>query len=358
MPAALAARFHVSHERSFYTHAGKDGNMIRNTIRELKRLGNTTQLSVTVELDDDRYYDRQCPREECAENFKVHFDDWKDIVADERVFCPACRSEAPSTEWSTPHQGASLRRQAMAHIHTNLGRAMSADARSSTHRPSFGPVKITMAYRPGFQPLLVPAAAAAILQQRYVCEACQCRYASRGSAYFCPACGHNSVLTTFNDTVEAVRRTVSALAAVVVAIEDLDTARDFERHALESSLVKLVGAFQRVSEAMFGKLANAGNVKRGKNAFQSLSLSSALWKQETGKGYEDLVSPDVLERLSRVFQQRHLLAHREGIVDQEYIDKTSDTTYAVGQRLVIREDIVLSTANAIQALGNALRRLA
>jgi len=85
---------------------------------------------------------------------------------------------------------------------------------------------------------------------------------------------------------------------------------------LESSLVNLVGAFQGVLEAMLGKLANAVNARRRKNAFQNLSLSSGPWRQETGKGYEDLVLQDIPEHQSRVFQQRHLLAHREGKVNQ------------------------------------------
>ena len=37
--------------------------------------------------------------------------------------------------------------------------------------------------------------------------------------------------------------------------------------------------------------------------------------------------------LTIFFQQRHLLAHREGIVGQEYIDRSQDFTYRAGQKI-------------------------
>src|ERR671912_643284 len=36
--------------------------------------------------------------------FKVLFDDWRDKVRDEQVFCPFCRHNEEATEWNTPEQ--------------------------------------------------------------------------------------------------------------------------------------------------------------------------------------------------------------------------------------------------------------
>lgn len=57
------------------------------------------------------------------------------------------------------------------------------------------------------------------------------------------------------------------------------------------------------------------------------------------------------------YQQRHLLAHCEGIVDQDYIIKSGDTTYAVGQRLVIRDGAVSRLAELVTKLVEELRKL-
>jgi len=58
--------------------------------------------------------------------------------------------------------------------------------------------------------------------------------------------------------------------------------------------------------------------------------------------------------LERFFQQRHLLAHRDGFVDQDYIDRTDDVACSVGQRLVIWEQSIIQLAGLIEKLGSAL----
>jgi len=71
---------------------------------------------------------------------------------------------------------------------------------------------------------------------------------------------------------------------------------------------------------------------------QSLRKDQSLWRQATGKAYDDLLSAAEISDLLRFFQQRHLLAHCEGMVDQDYINRSGDQSYSVGQRLVVREE--------------------
>ena len=52
------------------------------------------------------------------------------------------------------------------------------------------------------------------------------------------------------------------------------------------------------------------------------------------------ISSAELATLTRCFQQRHLLAHTQGLVDADYIARTGDTAYRIGQRIVIREAAV------------------
>ena len=40
---------------------------------------------------------------------------------------------------------------------------------------------------------------------RSACETCACAYASVGAAFFCPACGHNSAVTTFAGALATIR---------------------------------------------------------------------------------------------------------------------------------------------------------
>jgi hypothetical protein len=74
-----------------------------------------------------------------------------------------------------------------------------------------------------------------------------------------------------------------------------------------------------------------------RNAFQNLKEGSDLWISASGKSYTSYLSDDESRSLVRFFQQRHLLAHTQGIVDDDYVTRTGDTAYQVGQRVVIRE---------------------
>lgn len=42
----------------------------------------------------------------------------------------------------------------------------------------------------------------------------------------------------------------------------------------------------------------------------------------------------------RYFQQRHSLAHKDGIIDSDYIARSADSTYQAGQRLVVKQAAV------------------
>lgn len=335
--------------------------MFDKLLRKLRKLEKGVRMPIQIPLDENGEMDRQCPSAECRAEFKVVFDDWRDKVRDEVVYCPFCRHEAPATEWNTEAQQEYIERAAMAHIKKVVNRAMREDARRfNARQPKGGLISISMHVKPSGSTVLIPPSAAEQMRQRFICEACQCRYSSVGAAFFCPACGHNSAQTTFAAAVESIRTLISHLPRIKKTVEagaGSDAAADSARQILENALVKLVASFERFAEASFQKLPNASGFTRRRNVFQNLSESTKLWKVATGKGYEDFLSVTELAELNVYFQQRHLLTHREGIVDQQYIDRASDATYSIGQRVVIKERAVLHLAELIEKLANGIRTL-
>lgn len=119
---------------------------------------------------------------------------------------------------------------------------------------------------------------------------------------------------------------------------------------IESSISDLVVAFQRVCECVYPQLEGALPLKR--NVFQRINDGNALWVGLVGKGYQDWITPIQYAKLQRCFQQRHLLQHQDGVVDEEYIKKSGDSSYRVGQRLIIKERDVSEYADIIETLGN------
>lgn len=107
---------------------------------------------------------------------------------------------------------------------------------------------------------------------------------------------------------------------------------------IENGLQNAITAFQRYAEALYAR--HRSGVKLRRNAFQNLSEGSNLWEAAFGKPYSDYLDATELARLTRMFQQRHLLAHTQGLVDQVYITRSGDTTYRIGQHVVVRDTAV------------------
>jgi len=334
--------------------------MFDDVIRKLRRLEQGVRVPVNLAIDDEGYLDRLCPNARCGVSFKVKFDDWRHKVPDEAVHCPICGSQARSTKWNTPAQTRQIKAMALDHVNRELGAAFANDAKrfNRAQRPgSF--IKMTMSYRPGPSPILIPAEASELLTQRSTCEECGCRYSSIGAAFFCPACGHNSAISTFDSAIETVRKTLAALPEIKRALtntEGKDTAENSARHICENGLVKLVSAFQRLAEALYEKTSSDRKITPRRNAFQNLQESGELWRSVIGIGYDEMMSSPDLAALERFFQQRHLLAHRDGIVDHPYLERTGDNSYAIGQRLIVRAEDIETLANLISKLAAELRK--
>lgn len=336
--------------------------MFDHTIRELQaiqRNGGRISVPVQMPVDEDGYFDRRCPSAACQADFKVLMEDWKNKVGDAQVFCPVCREEASAGAWNTPEQFRYIRQVGMKHIRGIMGKALAQDVRGFNRGQRPGFINMSMSYKPGAPTLIVPIGAAEELRQKFTCEQCGCRYSSLGAAFFCPACGHNSAESTFMQTIEAVKKSLASLSAIRNAVQvaaDADAATNTVREILENSMGRIVGAFQRLMEVLFDRTAVAPTTRRRKNVFQNLPEGSALWHAAIGKGYEDLLTPVELADLLRLFQQRHVLAHCEGIVDQDYITKSGDSVYAIGQRLVIRDDAVSRLVQLVSKLTTELRK--
>ena len=121
---------------------------------------------------------------------------------------------------------------------------------------------------------------------------------------------------------------------------------------IENGLQNAVTAFQRYAEALYTRHPGAPKARR--NIFQNLHEGSVIWHATFGKNYLDHIGKPKLDNLIRMFQQRHLLAHQEGIVDADYISRSGDGRYTQGQRIVVRGDAVQECLDIIEKLASGL----
>ncbi|WP_300569739.1 hypothetical protein [uncultured Acetatifactor sp.] len=332
--------------------------MFENTQRMLAQMNGSMTYKMDILPDEDGYYDKECPNDDCLSKFKVNVEDWRNLFSDEAVHCPFCGHIAPARSWWTTEQIQQAQRQARDQLAAQLGQALEADAMAfncSQPRKSF--FKMSMSYSGRTHFVNLPAMALAEMEQKIQCEKCGARYAVIGSAFYCPCCGHNSAKLTFRNTIDKVRAKINNLDTIRRAIEAVsrDEAARTCASLVETSIPDLVVAFQRLCECVYPQIDGALPLKR--NVFQRLDDGNKLWHDLVGVGYDDWITVKQYANLKKCFQQRHLLQHQDGIIDQDYLIKSGDTRYAIGQRLIISIDDVLNYADIVETLGEYILAL-
>lgn len=327
--------------------------MFDELLRELQRLEGSTLISVPHQSDVDGYFDRKCPSEECQFEFKVFMEDWRNKVREEEAFCPFCGYKDEAKNWNALQQTEYHPKAVIAHLQQRIGGAMKRDAKNWNRRqPSNSFISMTMSVDSQPRQILLPPSAAEPMRLKITCAACDCRYAVIGAAFFCPACGHNAADLMFSQTVGGIRHALDALPNVREAIQDKGSAETTVRLIIENGLQNTVTAFQRHAETLYARFSALSAPRR--NAFQNLKEGSDLWNAATGKSYGDYLESPEQATLLQYFQQRHVLAHRQGLVDNDYITRTGDTTYRPGQRLVVRETAVRDCLAIVEKLTRAM----
>ena len=317
---------------------------------------NGRSVSVEIEPDEKGYIDKQCPNEECEFIFKVNKEDWANIFKDEAVWCPLCRHEAPADQWFTIEQVEHAKAEALAVAQGIIHNSLRDGAQKFNRRqPKDRFISISMKVSGGPKRThTIPAKAAELMQLEIQCESCESRFAVIGSAYFCPACGYNSVTRTFQDSlrkIQAKKDHLDAVRSMLIEKAGKDEAELTCRSLIETCITDGVAAFQKYCEGMY-----EGYGKAPFNAFQRIEQASDLWKNAIQKGFDSWLSEEEIKLLGTLYQKRHLLTHKEGIVDDKYIQKSGDSTYKVGQRLIISDKDVESLVCTLKKLATGIEK--
>ena len=328
--------------------------MFKELQKELKKLERVKKITIPINRDEKGYIDRQCPDKNCEFIFKIYADDWDECEDDDTAWCPLCRHEAPIDHWYTLDQVEHGTAEARIIMQGQISNAMRTGAQNQNRRQrknSFISVsmKVTGSRK---RTQAIPARAAEAMQLEIQCDRCQSRFAVIGSAYFCPACGHNSVKRTFADSLRKIRAKVGNVDVVrqsLINLASKDEAEVVCRSLVETSISDGVVAFQKYCEGMYEPYAKAPF-----NAFQRLSHASDLWKTAIGKGFDSWLSEKELVQLNMLYQKRHLLQHNEGIVDEKYLQNSQDDRYTIGQRIVVQESDIDTLIHFLKTLSNGI----
>jgi hypothetical protein len=94
--------------------------------------------------------------------------------------------------------------------------------------------------------------------------------------------------------------------------------------------------------------------QRGRVVFQRLDDLDGLFLEHVGTSISGQVPEDVWSRLQVVFQERHVLVHGQGIVDEQYVQRVAHTRQQVGQGLVLSRRDAEQALDALEVVVRAV----
>ncbi len=315
-------------------------------------------IPVTFNSDKKGYFDRECPNENCLFNFKVYMPDWKEKFSDEEVYCPKCGYVSDSDKWWTKKQIEQLEKLALSwaenYCSKELGKSFKKLERETRNNKYF---KIKYTQSKPIRFTNNPLGQSEEWEQEIVCEFCEAKYSVIGTPFFCPCCGENIVENTFDgslDTVLKMLNSTDEMKNLLTKSYGIDKATSIIESMIEGIIGDVVGAYQKYTETIYKTISNK---KVRVNDFQIIEKGSNLFLESTGKGYDYWLDEDEINFLNKMFQQRHIIEHNNGTVDEKYIKKSNDNLYDVGQRIVVKDYEIIELVNIMQKLKKGLQFL-
>ncbi len=305
----------------------------------LRRLGNS--VSVTIPVDDDGFTGRECPKQDCEGYFKITTGtglSGKGIPC----HCPYCGYTAAHDQFWTKEQieyakSVAIRKITDA-VHKDLKRM------EFEHKPTgpFG-IGISMKVNAG-RPTPIHYYREKQLETKVVCVNCTLRYAVYGVFAFCPDCGQHNSLQILDKNLELVSKMLDMTATAQAELVE---------RLVENALEDCVSAFDG-----FGREVCRVHVKRSidpikaeRISFQNLDganqIMSGLFTFDLMSG----LSVDEWKAAVRGFQKRHLLAHKMGVIDDEYVRKSGDSRAVAGRKISSDRDEVRELVRILEKLA-------
>jgi hypothetical protein len=306
--------------------------MSRFNTNNLNRLGN--QSSISLSTDEDGYLGRECPVEECLGYFKIT--PGTGLKGPAPCHCPYCGHSGDSSTFNTQEQ-IEYAKSVVFHQVTD---ALFKDMKSLEfdHKPTgaFGiglSLKVTQGARHPIQYYREKE-----LETHVVCDDCTLRYAIYGVFGWCPDCGTHNSVQILGKNLELARKELALAGAAEKELAD---------HLIGDALENVVSAFDGFGREICHR-------KGEEIRFQSLPGARRKLQDKFGFDFADVLSAEQWNAVCRVFQKRHLLAHRMGVIDEDYVQKANDPGAVVGRKVRVAHDEVISAIALVDALGRRL----
>ena len=305
----------------------------------LRRLGNS--ISISILADENCFTGRECPQPACEGYFKIEFG--TGLKGDGLpCHCPYCGHAAGHNQFWTKEQAKYIESIARRKITEAIRKDLKKLEFDHKPKGAFG-IGISMKVKPGRQPP-IHYYREKQLETEVVCTNCTLRYSVYGVFAFCPDCGQHNSIQILDKNLEVVRKMLEMAMREGKALAE---------KLIENALEDCVSAFDGFGRELSRVHANKARTpaKAEKMSFQNLEATRKSFLDLFGIDLSTAVEPEEWRAAAMAFQKRHLIAHKLGVVDQDYMAKTGDTRAGVGRKISIDAGEVNELAEIINTLA-------
>lgn len=320
------------------------------------------QASISLPVDDDGFFGRECPA--CEQRFKMNAEQWEALPDEAQVTCPYCGEQPEDVnDFMTRDQQerveAAINAVTEQYVHGTFSDMLDLSFGTQPRKMGGGMFGIEMRIEKGTPPPIrvLPEYVEEKIRRTIACSNCATTYAVYGASAFCPVCGPRASLATVIEAIEAAR--------TALGLEDLlpEDAREEARAAgvfgnvAADTIKRVVTLFEVFIRNQFEeRVPNHSDVLRtaGRGVFQRLEDADDAFSDHAGVRLSAIVDVDIWARLLTTFQQRHVLVHQYGIIDEQYLKRVAGSRQRVGQALVVKRREAEKALDDLEALVEAL----
>jgi hypothetical protein len=186
------------------------------------------------------------------------------------------------------------------------------------------------------------------LETEILCDTCGLVYAVYGVFAYCPDCGSHNSLLILARNLDLIDKQLD------LAMHQEDS--ELQRHLIEDAFENCVSVFDAFARQAVAVRANKSKDpgKARTISFQNLDRAAERLSDLLGVNLKSGCSLDEWKFAATCFMRRHLIAHRAGVVDQNYIDRSTDRAAVLGRRIRIEQSEVRRLAAGVRSLGHHL----
>lgn len=284
------------------------------------------KISVSMQPDAEGYTGRECP--ECEKYFKIKFG--TGLPGDPGCHCPYCNHYGPHDEFWTKQQIEYAKSVVLNKISGDLLKSMKKLERKPKRNQL-----ISIGIKIKGRPTPIAYYSEKDLEEKIECEECTLQYAIYGAFGFCPDCGaHNSKQILFAN--------FNLIINMINAASDDDP--EIKEKIIENGLEDCISSFDGFAREYCSKVNN-------KLSFQNLEIAYKKLLNNHNIDIKNGIDKKEWDFMLKQFQKRHLLAHKFGIIDSEYLNKTNTPSSHLGRKVPITESDVRKLIDQLKVLS-------